>query len=176
MMLQLFPSGSILSYFIFLLKLLKNSFNWRKVALQYCISFAVQQHESVIIIYIYVYIPLPSWSSLPTPFPSSRSSQSTGWAPCGFKLSLGKGWKLRSWPFLFITASSIRGLKYFKHFHTLLVDIKLANFCYVFFDPANLLLGRSAYKLHNNVWGRMSFVASSCNSQKGNNLEISPNC
>lgn len=39
--------------------------------------------------------------------------------------------------------NSITCLKYFKHFHTLLVDIKLANFCCVFFDPANLLLGRS---------------------------------
>ena len=74
------------------------------------------------------------------------------------------------------SSSSVRGLKYFKHFHTLLINIKLANLCCVFFDPASLLLGRSAYKLHNDVWDRMFFVASSCNSQKGNNLEISPSC
>ena len=49
-------------------------FNWRLITLQYCIGFAIHQHESAT-----VYTCSPSWTSLPPPSPyhPSGSSQCT---------------------------------------------------------------------------------------------------
>ena len=48
-------------------------FNWRKIALQYCVGSAIEQCESVII----VYIPQPFEPASPLMSHSSKSSQST---------------------------------------------------------------------------------------------------
>ena len=41
-------------------------FNWRLITLQYCIGFAIHQHESVMGVYVF-FIPKPPPSSLPIP-------------------------------------------------------------------------------------------------------------
>ena len=51
-------------------------FNWRITALQYCVGFAINQHEST----IGIHMSPPSWTCLPSPPTShpSRLSQNTG--------------------------------------------------------------------------------------------------
>ena len=48
-------------------------FNWRLITLQYCIGFAIHQHESAMSVHIF-----PSWTPLPPPSPSHPSGSS----PC----------------------------------------------------------------------------------------------
>ena len=46
-------------------------FNWRKIALQCCIGFCIQENKSAIIIHI----PRSSWASLPSPYPAHLDHQ-----------------------------------------------------------------------------------------------------
>ena len=64
--------ATIKSLFFFKYKFIY--FNWRLITLQYCIGFAIHQHESSM-----VYMCSPSWTPVPPPSPdhSSGSSQCT---------------------------------------------------------------------------------------------------
>ena len=61
---------SILFYFKFIY------FNWRQITLQYCIGFAIHQHECAT-----VYTCSPSWTPLPPPSPYHPSGPSQWTSP-----------------------------------------------------------------------------------------------
>ena len=65
---------ALLWFFIYLFQYKFIYFNWRQITLQYCISFAIHQHELAMGVHVF-----PSWNPLPPPslYHLSGSSQCT---------------------------------------------------------------------------------------------------